>query len=92
MNEIWSDGKKAMRLGKDMIDESFKYKGDTFYFVGEGAAKVKNSSETYYLKNWLFENTSEDTLISFNLYDDRSMDAYLGEKLSRHAISNILAR
>ena len=92
INEIWPTGKGLMRKGKDMIDEEVKYKGDTYYFLGEGAAKVKNSREQYYLQNWLFENASETQLLSFNLYDDRSMDAYIGMKIPSHAISNILKR
>lgn len=92
INEIWAEGKKLMRLGRDMVNQEFKYKGDTWYFVGEGAAKVRSSSETYYVQNWVFENTAETDLISFNLYDDRSMDAYMGKKLPRHAVTNILAR
>lgn len=92
INEIWPEGKVKMRTNKDLINDEVKYKGDTYYFLAEAAAKVKNSSESYFLQNWIFENAAETELISFNLYDDRSMDAYLGMRIPDHAISNILPR
>jgi hypothetical protein len=44
------------------------------------------------LENWLFLDASEKEILSFNLYEDRSMDAFKGIYLKSFEISNILPR
>jgi hypothetical protein len=53
---------------------------------------VKSAKETYHMQNWLFQNDTDETLISFNKYEDNSMEVYVGKKLEKHQISDILRR
>jgi hypothetical protein len=92
INEIWPAGKSLMRKGANLMDEEIKFKGNTYYFYAEAAAKVRNKSESYMMENWLFLDAAEHEILSFNLYEDRSMDAYIGHYLKPHEISNILPR
>ncbi len=92
MNEIWADARKKIRKNEDITENEFEYKGNTYYFSGEGSAKVKSSKETYHMQNWLFQNDTDETLISFNKYEDNSMEAYIGKRIKNNEISNILPR
>jgi len=92
INEMWPQGKVIMRQGEDLINEEIKFGGNTYYFYAEAAARVKNKSESYMLENWLFLDASEKEILSFNLYEDRSMDAFKGIYLNSFEISNILPR
>lgn len=92
MNDVWSEARGKIRKSVDITEDEFEYKGNTYYFAGEGSAKVKSSIETYHMQNWLFKNDTDDTLISFNKYEDNSMETYVGKKLKKHEISNILPR
>lgn len=92
INDVWPDARGKIRNNQDITNSEFVYKGQKFFFSGEGTARVKSSSETFGMQNWLFENDSDDTLISFNKYEDNSMEVYVGKKLKTHEISNILPR
>lgn len=92
MNDVWSEARRKIRKNEDITESEFEYKGNTYYYSGEGTAKVKNSVETYHMQNWLFRNDTDDTLISFNKYEDNSMEVYVGKKLKKHEVSNILPR
>ncbi len=92
INDIWSQARQKIRRGQDIMDDVFQYKGNEYYYSGEASARVKSLTETYDMQNWLFKTDDDDTLISFNKYEDNSMDAYVGKKLSNHAVSNILPR
>jgi hypothetical protein len=92
IDEVWNQFKTFIRKDVEMDDKTFGYKGQTYHFHGEGTARVKGSSETYNMQNWLFLSNGGEFLISFNKYDDRSFDAYQGKYIKDHEISNILPK
>ena len=44
------------------------------------------------MKNWLFECDKQEYLVSFNKYEDNSIEVYVGKRLKKHEVSNILGR
>lgn len=92
LNDVWPDARGRIRNNQDITNSEFVYKGNKYYFSGEGTARVKSATEIFTMQNWLFENDSDDSLISFNKYEDNSMEVYVGKKLKTHEISNILPR
>ena len=92
LNDVWAEARNNIRKKVDISEREFKYKGNTYYFAGEGSAKVSSSTETFHMQNWLFQTDSDDSLVSINKYEDNSMEVYVGKKLKLHEISNILPR
>ena len=93
LDAVWQDARSKMRYEPDrMGDSSFVYNGHEFRFAGEGYARVRSSKETFDMQNWLFECTDGENLVSFNKYEDGSMEVYVGKHLANHEVSNILPR
>lgn len=92
IDEVWSGFKNLIRKDVEIDDQSFSFKGKTYYFVGEGTARVKSTSETFNMQNWLYKSDDGESLVSFNRYDDRSFDAYQGKYITEYEISNILPK
>ena len=92
IQEIWPEATQLMRNGSKLADMTFHYDGEKYHFKGQGSASVKSSSESFNMKNWLFETASKDHLVSFNIYEDDSVDAYIGKPIKSFEISNILPR
>ncbi|MCH2225518.1 MAG: DUF4178 domain-containing protein [Crocinitomicaceae bacterium] len=92
LNKIWS-GVRSKGLNNTISpDDTFNYDNRTYHFFANGSANVEGSAESYGMQNWLFESDCNEYLVSFNKYEDDSMDAYVGKRLNKHEISNILPR
>jgi hypothetical protein len=92
LNKIWAGAKAKCLNDSIATDDTFNYDNRTFRFFAKGTANVDGSAESYGLQNWLFESDCQEYLVSFNKYEDDSMDAYVGKRLKKHEVSNILPR
>jgi len=89
IDDIWVAARNKIRANQDMIQETFSFNNKVYHFAAEGSARVKSTKETYTMVNWLFESEDGKHLVSLNKYEDGSIDAYVGIKITNHQISNI---
>jgi hypothetical protein len=89
INSVWPDGKLKIRKNQGIQDSTFSYKGGIYDFFAEASARVKGTKESYNMQNWVFASNDQNSFVSFNKYDDSSIDAYAGKKLKEYEISNI---
>jgi len=89
IDKIWGEARQKIRADQDLSQETFTFEGKDYHFAGEGSALVKSTKEKYTMVNWLFESSDHKHLVSFNRYDDRFIDAYIGIRITEHQISNI---
>ncbi|NVK65613.1 MAG: DUF4178 domain-containing protein [Flavobacteriales bacterium] len=91
-DEVWSLGRSKVQNETIGISDSFHFDNRNFMFYANGEGEIVNSVESFRLKNWLFESEQQDYLVSFNKYEDNSSEVYVGKRLKRHEVSNILGR
>ncbi len=88
INAVWAQATQHMR-NDDIMRHSFEHDGSTFTPLDSGFAKVRGSSESYEMENWLFEANDGERLISFNQYEDGEAEAYKGKWMNINEIQNI---
>jgi hypothetical protein len=91
-DEVWPSGRTKVQNETIDMSDGFHFDNRNFIFFGNGSAEVQASAETYFVKNWLFECDKQEYLVSFNKYEDNSIEVYVGKRLKDHEISNILKR
>ena len=91
-DDVWPAGRTKVQNGSVNMSDGFRYDNRNFVFFGNGDGQVQTSSESYSVKNWLFECENQEYVISFNKYEDNSVEVYVGKRLKDHEISNILRR
>lgn len=89
---VWSAGRNKIQNETVTMSDSFHFDNRNFLFFGNGEAQVVNSVEAFHMKNWLFECDKQEYLVSFNKYEDNSVEVYVGKRLKKHEVSNILGR
>jgi len=85
INQIWEHASSRMKQGGDM-SEAFTFEGETYSEIDSGSAKVSSANETYEMENWLCEAKDGKHLVSFNKYEDGSVEAYLGKWVDQYVI------
>lgn len=91
-NDVWLAGRSKMLNETISVNDGFQFDNRNFVFSGNGEAEVEGTSETYNMKNWLFECDKQEYLVSFNKYEDNSIEVYIGKRLKDHEVSNIMRR
>ncbi len=91
LDAINSEFRRYIRSGADLPDR-ITFDGKEFILVDGGVADVKSSSEEYEMRTWMYEGVNKQDLISINSYGDLSAEAFVGEHIEEHEISNILPR
>lgn len=92
IDEVWSAARSKIQNETVDMNDEFHFDNRRFLFFGNGEAEVVNSVESFGMKNWLFECDKQEYLVSFNKYEDNSIEVYVGKRLKKHEVSNILGR
>ncbi len=90
LNDVWKPARTKLLNETVDVSDGFHFDGRDFVYFGNGEAEVVSSTDAYSVKNWLFECTKQEYLISFNKYEDNSTTVFVGKRLKKHEIDNIL--
>lgn len=91
-DDVWPAGKNKVQNETINMNDGFRFDNRNFVFFGNGEGEVEGSTESYSVKNWLFECDKQEYVVSFNKYEDNSTEVYVGKRLKDHEVSNILRR
>ncbi len=92
LQNVWPLARQKMQRNERMLDDTFQFQGEDFHFASDGSAMLRNSVEKFEMVNWLFMSLDDQKMMSFNKYEDGSMEVYAGKVLPKFAINNILPR
>lgn len=92
LHKVWSEARKKLTSAQIAKNDTFNYEGRDYFFASEGTAMITNSKEKFEMENWLFSDSTNEHLVSFNRYEDGSSEVYVGRYLKKFEVSNILPR